>query len=268
MSTLADNTITALRSNHEDLAARVRGLDDEDLARQSACSEWEIAQVLGHLGSGAEIGLAGLLAGIAGEEPPGQDFNQSVWDRWNALGRQESAKGFRRANEELVSAFEGLDGAARSELRVKLGFLPFPADAAVLSGMRLNEAALHSWDVRVAFDPHATLTGQEAAIAIDQLGGPLSFLLGFFSRGKSEGASEATLRVEITDPDHVFHLVIGESVALGDAAADPNGVLTGPAEAFVRLLSGRLDTAHTPGTLTVTGGAMTLDQLRVIFPGF
>jgi hypothetical protein len=60
MSTLVDRTITGLRSNHDELAARVRGFDEEDLARQSESSQWDVAQVLGHLGSGAEIGLATL----------------------------------------------------------------------------------------------------------------------------------------------------------------------------------------------------------------
>ncbi len=97
MSTLADRTIAALRSNHEDLAARVRGFDEPDLARQSGSSEWDVAQVLGHLGSGAEIALAGMQAGQDGRDAPGPDFNQTVWDRWNAMGRQEKAGGFLRA---------------------------------------------------------------------------------------------------------------------------------------------------------------------------
>jgi hypothetical protein len=39
-----------------------------------------------------------------------------------------------------------------------------------------------------------------------------------------------------------------------------------PAEAFVRLLYGRLDRDHTPAGITTDG--LTLDQLRAIFPGF
>ena len=81
MSTLADRTISALRGNHDQLTARVSGLDEEDLARQLGSSQWDVAHVLSHLGSGAEIALAGLQAGIAGHEAPGQDFNQLVWDQ-------------------------------------------------------------------------------------------------------------------------------------------------------------------------------------------
>jgi len=78
MSTLADRTISALRGNHDQLTVRVSGFDEEDLARQSGSSQWDVAQVLGHLGSGAEIALAALQAAMAGQETPGQDFNQLV----------------------------------------------------------------------------------------------------------------------------------------------------------------------------------------------
>jgi hypothetical protein len=47
---------------------------------------------------------------------------------------------------------------------------------------------------------------------------------------------------------------------LDDALAN----LTMPAEAFIRLVYGPLDPAH---TLAVAGDAATLDQLRHVFPG-
>lgn len=267
MSTLSDRTITALRTNHDDLAARVGGFADSDLARQSGASEWDVAQVLSHLGSGAEIMLAGLRAAQAGKPAPGQDFAPSVWDRWNAMSRQEQADGFLRSDEQLVGAFEGLDDAARREVRVELGFLPEPADVTVLSGMRMNEAALHGWDVRVAFDPQATVAGNEAEIALEHLTGPLGFLVGFLARGEAPGAGDITLRVETADPQRLFGLILGDKVTLGDAPAAADGTLTGPAESVVRLAYGRLDPAHTPPTLTLDSDAVTLDQLRAVFPG-
>jgi uncharacterized protein (TIGR03083 family) len=267
MSTLADRTISALRGNHDQLTVRVSGFDEEDLARQSGSSQWDVAQVLSHLGSGAEIALAGLQAAVAGQDAPGQDFNQLVWDRWNVMSPQEKARGFLDANEQLVTAYEGLDATTRQGLQVKLAFLPFPADVALLSGMRLNEATLHGWDVRVAFDPHATLTIEETAATLEQLTGPLSFMLGFLGKPEALGGIQTTLRVETTDPNRVLGLVLGESVSLGDAPTDVGGVLTTPAEALLRLFAGRLDEAHTPETVTFTSSVVTLDQLRRVFPG-
>ena|SRR5664280_190306 len=266
-STLADRTIAALRSNHDELAARVREFDEQDLARQSGSAQWDVAQVLSHLGSGAEIGLATLQTGLAGHPGPDQDFNQSVWDRWNAMSPQEKARGFLRAGEQLVTGYENLDAAARQELHVKMAFLPFPADIAVMSGMRPNEATLHGWDVRVALDPHATLNTQEVEVALEQLTGPLNFMVGFLGKPEALSGTQATLRVETTDPARFLTLVLGPTISLSDQPADSDDVLTAPTEALLRLLGGRLDQGHTPQTLTITSDVVTLDQLRRTFPG-
>jgi hypothetical protein len=42
-----------------------------------------------------------------------------------------------------------------------MGLMPAPVDVATAGRLRLSELALHSWDVRVAFDEHAAL-GPEA----------------------------------------------------------------------------------------------------------
>ena len=268
MSILADITIAALRRNHDDLAALVPGFDEADLARTSGAVDWTVGQVLSHLGSGAEIALAGLKAGLAGVDAPGLQANQLVWDRWNAMVPADQAGGFLRANAELVAAFEGLDPPTREHLRVKLGFLPFPADLAVIAGMRLNEAALHGWDVRVTFDPRATVGPQEAGAAIDQLAGPLGFLLGFIGRPMLLGGVQGTLRVETTDPDRVLGVVLGDTIGVVSEPAAADGTLRLPAEAWLRLVTGRLGEAHTPDTVGLTGDLITLEQLRQVFPGF
>ena len=133
--------------------------------------------------------------------------------------------------------------------------------------MRLSEATLHGWDVRVAFDPDAALRGTDAAIALDLLSGPLSFLLRFQAKTDILEGRQVTVRVVTTNPDRVLGLVLGSKAEIGEGAGDVDGVLTAPAEAVIRLLAGRLGPAHTPDTVTLTGG-LTLDQLRTVFPGY
>ena len=43
VTTLADRTIAALRATHDDLAALVHALTDEQLAAPSGASEWTVA---------------------------------------------------------------------------------------------------------------------------------------------------------------------------------------------------------------------------------
>jgi len=268
MTTLADRTISVLRTTHDELAAFVRGLAADDLLRRSGASEWTVAQVLGHLGSGAEIGLATLRAAQAGQDAPGGDFNHSVWDRWNAKSPEEQAGDFLTADAEIVSAYQSLDAETRERLRIKPAFLPAPGDVALMAGMRLNEAALHAWDVGVAFDPSATVASDAAGVLTDLYAGPLDFMIGFMGRpDELDPRLATTLRVQTSDPERVLGLTLGETVGFSEAPEPADVVLSIPAEAWTRLLGGRLAPEHTPPSVTVTGDDITLDDLRRVFPG-
>jgi hypothetical protein len=74
-----ERLLAALRRCHDDLAIRVRSLDEAALGRRSYCIEWSVAQVLSHLGSGAEIALAQLRAARAGTTPLGPDGFRVIW---------------------------------------------------------------------------------------------------------------------------------------------------------------------------------------------
>ena len=279
----ADAWIAALRQAHDQLADLVRGLDDDGLARPSACSDWDVAQVLGHLGSGSEIAAATLDAALAGRDGPGPDFNQPVWDRWNALDNQAKAAGFLDHAENLVAAYEALDAATRADVRVKLPFFPEPVDVATLARMRTSEVTHHGWDVRVAFDPTATLHPAAVDLMIDHSGDFLAYL----GRADLFAGRPATIAVETADPARSYTLTIAEAVSLapappgaGASAADavshlpapPEGAsaadatLRLPAESWLRLTYGRLPPEHTPADVSLAG-EITLDDLRRVFPG-
>lgn len=264
MGTRADGPIAALRSGHDELVSFVAGLAEADLDRRSGSDEWTVAQVLSHLGSGAEIGLALLDAALAGSAAPGGEFNERVWDRWNTMTAREQADSFVTANEALVRRYEGLDEATRSELTIDLGFLPAPLDVAGVTGLRLGEFAYHTWDVHVAFDPDATLAPQ----AVEYLFEPLGMLIGFLGRTEELGGRKLSLAVRTTAPERSLGLELGESVAFSDTPHHPDGELELPAEALLRLTVGRLAPAHTPAGTRLTSDRVTLDDLRKVFPGF
>jgi uncharacterized protein (TIGR03083 family) len=220
--------------------------------------------VLSHLGSGAEIFLATLQAAVSGTGAPANDFNQTVWDRWNAMSPSEQAAGFLVANEKLVQAYEGLDETQRQELRVKFGFMPEPLDVATVLGMRLNEFTLHSWDVRVAFDSTAALAADAVGPLLDSINGTLAWA------GKADKLDGgARIAVRTTDPDRAFGIVIAESAQLSDEVPAPaDAELTAPAEYVVRFVTGRNSAQYTPASVQFTSEKLTLDDLRVVFPGY
>lgn len=259
---LATNTINALRANHDALAALVPGLSDAQLNSPSGASEWTVAQALSHLGSGAEIALAGYEPFLSGAPEPEPDFNETVWDRWNTLSPQGQASGFVEHNARLVAAFERLTPEQRATLEIKLSMLPFPLPIASLLGMRLNEAALHGWDVTVALDPAAGLDEQAAQVLADQFSAGLGFLLGFV--GKADALATGAV-VDI--PASGLAIVISDGVSLVASAPEPTATFSGPLEAVIRLIGGRLTPKYTPADVQVTGN-LTLDDLRGVFPGY
>ena len=262
MTSLADRTITALRSTHDDLAAIVPSLSDDQLSGPSGASDWTVAQVLSHLGSGAEIGHASYRAALDGTAAPEQDFNEGVWARWNALGPLDQASGFLEHDATLLRTLEGLTPEQREHLEIKLGFLPAPLPLATVAGMRLNEVAQHSWDVRVALDPAATLDAESADVLLEHFTGGMGFLLGFI--GKADRVSEPA-RVQVEGTDVVIR--IDDQVSLSTPATGATAAFRGEPEAAVRLLSGRLTAPYTPDGVDVTGN-LTLDDLRRVFPGY
>ena len=157
-----------------------------------------------------------------------------------------------------------MDADTRERLTVDLGFLPQPVDLATAAGLRLSEFALHSWDVRVAFDPAATLAPEAVEPLLDAIGLMFGFL------GKADRfQSSATVTVHTTGPARSLGVRIGDSkVELTDASDTADGRLTTPAEFWLRLITGRHAEANTPDSVRFIGTGFTLDDLRQVFPGF
>ncbi|BBH68393.1 hypothetical protein ACTI_50780 [Actinoplanes sp. OR16] len=261
MTTLAGRTIAALRSEHDDLAALVPTLSADQLTGPSGASEWTIADVLSHLGSGAEITLAGFRAAVGEADEPGPDFNQSVWDRWNATAPQDQATGSIASNEALVAALESVPEESHEELLVRT-FLPEPVPLASFAALRLSEVAPHTWDVRAGLDPAATVAAGSAEVLAENLSGGLGFLIGFIAKPK-EAPEPAVVEISGT----AYRIVIDEAVRLTTDDVPATAAFTGSLEAALRLIYGRLSARHTAPGVEVTGN-ITLDELRAVFPGF
>ncbi len=213
--------------------------------------------MLSHLGSGAEIARLPIAA-AAGQQVEAQD-NQSIWARWNASSPTEQAAGFITHDAAYLDTVEALSAGQHDSLLIDLGFLPQPVPLVVALGMRLNEVANHTWDVRVGIDPSASLDAGSAELLVELFRGPLAFLLGF-----SGHADRIEQQVRLAIPGGGIEIT--DMVTVTGEIDDPTATFEGPAEAVVRLLSGRLGTAHATG-VSVTGN-VTLDELRAVFPGY
>jgi uncharacterized protein (TIGR03083 family) len=250
----ANEEIAALRTSVARLRGIAESLDAAQLRTQAYPSEWRIADVLSHLGSAAEI-MRLRLEETLGEESLPEDFAQPIWDTWNAKSPEDQSADALVADRDMLEFVESVNDEQRS--RIQLAFGPMHLDFAGAVAARLNEHALHVWDIEVALDPTATLAPESVEVIIDNLE-----LITKFA-GKPIG-SENDLHVHTSAPVRDFTLALRkDSVALEPCADAHPADVTLPAEAFIRLVYGRLDPDHTPAELA---GA-DLSGLRRAFPG-
>lgn len=258
MSSDARDWITALRNSHERLTSLVSALSTEALSGRSYDAEWTIAQVLSHLGSGAEIAQLTLTAALAGGSVDREAY-EPIWAAWNARSPQQQAADSLAANEAHIGRLEGLSGTELDS--IKYEFFGMDLDAAGLVRMRVSEHALHTWDVAVALDPVAQVAPDAAALLL----GHLPTVAGWAG---GPAGQEFRVRLRGTGPGADFLLSVEGAVTLAPWPGEADGVpeVGLPDEALVRLVYGRLDPAHTPPG--VTGDPAHLDLARAVFPGF
>lgn len=217
-------------------------------------TEWSVGDTMSHLGSGAVILNQRLEDTLASREPTA-GFNQGVWDEWNAKTPVDQVNDALVADEELLLALEATTDAQRSSFHFAVG--PLELDFEGFVGLRLNEQALHTWDVEVAVDPSATLSEEVAGAIIDNL----QHIIRFAGRANGEVKE---LSVRTTHPARDFMLVFADdSISLDDAAHTGQVDFEIPAEAFVRLVYGRLDAQNAPAGLN----ELHLEDLKKSFPG-
>lgn len=248
-------SLKALHSSVAHLSEVVERIDPTKYPDSAYPKEWSIADTMSHIGSGAVIMGRSFDNVVAGNEAD-PDFNQSVWDEWNAKEPAAQVADALVADGALLDQLQMLDEEGRDKFQFAMGPMTLDFDGFVC--MRLQEQVLHTWDVEVALDGSVTLPEDAAAVMVDNL----PIYVGFSA--KSTGESH-DLHVSTTDPTREFILAFAEdSVALSPNEHGGQSDIELTTEAFVRLVSGRLDPKHTPRSLVNEH----LDELRLAFPGY
>ena len=256
----ADVWLAALTSSHRRVADLVAPLSDDEVSRPSYADEWSIADVLSHLGSGAEIFSAVLAAGVAGRNAPGAEEFQPIWARWNAKSPPDQVRDAITADAAFLAAVDALDPEQRASWRIEM--FGSEQDLAGLLRFRLGEHAVHTWDVAVMHDPDATVAPDAVELLVDTLEVMVQHA------GKPMDEPVVVLVTTETPARRLLLRAGADGVTLSQAGDDVEAVeatVALSAEALVRLIYGRLDDQHTPSVDT-TG--VELDDLRRAFPGF
>jgi hypothetical protein len=203
-----------------------------------------------------------LQAALAGGEPPIRETSVSVWGRWNGMSPEEQASGFLEWDTRHLEALEGLSQDILAHLKVRISFLPEPVDSVGLVGLRLGEHELHNWDIRVSFDPGATIADSAAELLVDRL----PMMMPWIGHGDALVKPPARLAVSTIAPPRRWTLELGQQVALSEPAPGSDGSLEARGESLLRLVTGRIrpdDAARVALT-----GPIGLADLARVFPGF
>lgn len=251
--------IEALRASQDQLAGTVTGLDATRATQPSYDDGWSIADVASHLGSSAVIFTGHLRSGRDGAPAAGIEAAQPVWDQWNAKDPASQLRDSVAANAAFLAAVDDLTEEQRAAWRLHLFGLDL--DLAGFLQLRVGEHVLHTWDIAVALDPTSTIPPDRA----EQVLANLPMVAGWSGQKNDD---QLSVEVRTTHPERAFHLDLGPGgVGLTPSSDDTaaSAELRLPAEAFVRLVYGRLDPDHTPGDVDIEG--VELDLLRSTFPG-
>lgn len=248
------NDVAVLQTSVGRLRGIVERLDPNKLEEHAFPTEWTIADVLSHLGSGAVILQRGFDDAVAGTETP-PDFAQSIWDTWNAKTPKAQAADALIADQTFVDRVGSLTAEERDRFEFSMG--PMTFDFAGLIRLRLNEHALHTWDIEVTLDPRARVAPDATQLVVDNL----QMITRFTAK---PSGTEQSVAVHTIDPPRDFTITIGaDAISLEPSEPIEKPDLEIPAEALVRLVYGRMDPDRTPPT----NGTADLDELRRVFPG-
>lgn len=249
--------LEAIERSHDRLQGALSQLGPEELTGRSYCRDWSRAQVASHLGSGADIFSLFVEAGRRGDAVPGFDQFPAVWERWNAKSPEQQAADCLVADRSFIELVQTIEPSQRDRWRLEM----FGAERTLVDvvSMRLSEHTLHTWDIVVSIDAGAGLADDAVALLVDSMGARIE---------RVSPTEELTVELSTVEPERSYVLELTPGSARLRPGTGEEGLprLQLPAEAFIRLVAGRLDPDHTPASVHVRG--FDLEALRRAFPGF
>lgn len=251
----------AARREVTGVARAARGRDEAGWSAPTWCTGWTVREVVAHLAEGVERFGMQVRGGLAGDPV---EFTMA--DR---EARRQVVKAL--PDDELLSElkrrtgafFDYLDTLPESELtRVCIPMAAGPAAPASVAVLRLQEPALHYWDILALEQTDATLDFESAALLAD-------YVIGNAPRQTKPDALadlNATYSLDASGPGGgpvTITCADGKATVSrgGSAAAD----LTLTTEALVRLLWGRVDIERALASGQLRGNAEAARTLGRVF---
>jgi uncharacterized protein (TIGR03083 family) len=269
MDTFADR-VTVLQSESERIKQYLYALPSATLSQPSACTQWQVQDVIAHLIGVAETyassvsrGLKGDTSALPGRLPAGQGtaalWAESIAQRSIAarqtLGAQLLAT-FDAANDHLNGLLAGLGPEQRGIPCYHPGGI---VKAQNFIDLRLKELALHEWDIRAALAPDAHLSPTSLPAILTTISESIasgSLRWAFWSGPQLPTPVRYRFAVTGPGPSKSDIVVEGNTLRMEDAGGTTAHVTVRcDTETYVLLVYGRLnlEAAVASGRLTLEG---------------
>ena len=179
--------LDALRKSSEHLREIVERLDAWQLDQPAYPAQWNIAEVLSHLASARSLPATPTVLAHRHRHARPKFRSRSGTNgmrRPPSPGQRSGSAADRKFTNSLASVTDD----DRRRFSFEMG--PIKEDFAGFTALRLNEHAVHTWDIEVALDPTATLLADATDFVIDRL----QLIVGF--TGKASGERRLSIRTD------------------------------------------------------------------------
>ena len=279
---MATNQMSELIELVNSEASRLRGflsqLDQPSWGRDSACEGWKVGDVVGHLASGGATWANSITRAVDGDAgpPAGGAFLQP-----GERGSSTIAQAAIAINQEMGTKLLDTFSEGYSRLRQVMGGLtaedwdkpcfhrrgPMPMRDYV--SLRVQELAVHSWDIRSSPDKRAELWEESLPVLVGKV--PRWLRTAFLPNLELPTPMRFRFDVSGPVPVHEDVLVTGDGFQAETSGENPPDVTfhcnTGN---YILLIFGRLDLegASDTGRLVIEGAKERAAHFTAWFQGF
>lgn len=266
---------TLARGLHEFL----NGLSPNDLRRHSACDAWAVRDVAGHLTNRAERQIASMTRGRRGDSAPPPGFVAPTDNMTMSAENADADIAYSISlGDDLIPTFERnyralhllLDGFSGDDWRSacwhpRRGTMT----AREYVSQRIQELAVHDWDIRSAFDPQAALHPDAIPVL---LGMSARWLRSAYNPGADPPTGDIRYLFALSDADPIDVLVQPEGVQIGAGLhPDPDDIdmlVACNANTYLLLAYGRIDVDTAANSLVAIGAEGLLERFARWMVGF
>ena len=266
---------TLARGLHEFLS----GLSPDDLHRHSACDAWTVRDVAGHLTNRAERQITSMTRGRDGDSAPPPGFvpptdnmamsaeNADADIAYSISMGDDLLPTFERNYRELHGLLDGFSGDDWHCIcwHPRRGAMT----AREYVSQRIQELAVHDWDIRSAFDPQAALHPDAIPVL---LGMSERWLRSAYNPGDDPPSGEIRYHFALSDAEPIDVVVQPHGVQVGmglhPSPDDIDMVVAGNANTYLLLAYGRIDVDTAANSLVAIGEEGLLERFTRWMVGF